>query len=83
LGPGRHPLRNPADRSVGSAVALTLIGGPLGLFYTSVPGGLIGTALTVLAVLAIGPEVLLVVWPLAMLLAAITASQRHSRYKRQ
>lgn len=80
VGPGRYPIENPADRSVGAALTLSLVGGPLGLFYTSIAGGLVCTALTAAALLAIGPGSLLVIWPLVMLIAWISANQRHSRY---
>lgn len=83
LGPGRHPLDPLTDKSVGTALALTLMFGPLGLCYVSLTGGLICTVLTVLAAVLIGLPVLLIAWPLAMVCSGIIASAMHREFEQQ
>ncbi|MFL6144608.1 MAG: hypothetical protein ACJ72N_22435 [Labedaea sp.] len=83
LGPGRYPVDVPGDKSVGLALALTLIFGPAGVCYVSVAGGLICLALTVVAVFLIGPAPLLVAWPLAMVCAGVIAGGMHAARQRQ
>jgi hypothetical protein len=82
LGPGRHPLAEPADKSVGAALAFTLLFGPLGLSYVSVVGGMICTVLAVLAVVLYGFAALLIAWPITMVCAGIIASGMHRAYER-
>jgi hypothetical protein len=81
LGPGRYPIEPPADKSVGTALAVTLMFGPAGLCYISVRGGLICTALTVLAAVLIGASVLLIAWPLAMVCCTVIAAAMRREYE--
>jgi hypothetical protein len=81
LGPGRYPLHVPADKSVGTALAVTLMFGPAGLCYVSVRGGLICTALTILATVLLGLPVLLIAWPLAMVCCGIIAAGMHREWE--
>jgi hypothetical protein len=81
-GPGRYPLDDHADRSVAVALALGLLGGPIGLCYTSVPGGLTCLALMGIGLLLIGFAALPVGWVLAIAWAGISASRRHQRHQR-
>jgi hypothetical protein len=83
LGPGRFPVEVPGDKSVGLALALTLVFGPFGLCYLSLPGGLICVALTSILVFLFGAAPLLIVWPLAMLMAGIIASAVHLQHQRR
>jgi hypothetical protein len=76
LGPGRYPLDRPAERSVGAAMALSLVGGPLGVFYVSVLGGLVCLALAAVGTIVFGYKALLVVWPVSMIWAGIGANLR-------
>jgi len=65
------------DKSVGVALVLTFLFGPLGLLYASVGGGV---ALIVLAAAGVVPTlgfVLIFVWPASMMWAAIAASNKH------
>ena len=82
LGPGRYPLEEPADKSVGMALALTLMFGPAGLLYLSVVGGAICAVLSVLAVVLYGFTALLVAWPISMLCAGIIASGMQREFRR-
>lgn len=76
-GPGRYPMSRPAGKSAGAALVSTFFLGPLGLCYLSVSTGLAATALTVGLLIASGNAVVLaVVWPVAMLLALIYATDR-------
>lgn len=71
----------PKDKSVGAALVLTFLFGPLGLLYASVVGGLVMILTAVLvAVLTLGLGLLLV-WPVTMIWGAIAASNQHSRYQ--
>ncbi|HEU5470530.1 MAG TPA: hypothetical protein VFV67_07740 [Actinophytocola sp.] len=83
LGPGRCPPQPTADRSVGTALWLTLAFGPAGLGYVSRAGGLVCSALTVLAVVLLGFAALLIAWPLSMVCGGILASGVHAEYRRQ
>lgn len=81
LGPGRYPVAEPVDRSVGAALALTLLFGPLGLCYVSIAGGLACTALTVVAVLLYGAAPLLIAWPISMVCAGLIATAMHREFE--
>jgi hypothetical protein len=81
LGPGRVPLEEPVDRSVGAALALTMMFGPVGLFYVSMVGGLACTALTIVAVLLYGPAPLLIAWPISMVCSGIIAGAMRKEYR--
>lgn len=82
LGPGRYPLQEPVDRSVGVALALTLLFGPVGLFYVSLVGGLVCSALTIVAVFLYGPAPLLIAWPISMVCAGIIAGAMQREFRR-
>lgn len=71
------------DKSVGVALLLTLLFGPLGLFYASVWGAV---ALIVLAAAGVVPTlgfVLIFVWPASMMWGAIAASSKHKAFLRE
>jgi hypothetical protein len=71
----------PKDRSVGAALVLTFFFGPLGLLYVSVLGGLLMTVVwIVVAIFTLGVG-LIVLWPITMVWAAISASNKHSRHQ--
>jgi hypothetical protein len=80
LGPGRYPLDSPPERSVGAALALSLLGGPLGVFYVSLIGGLVCVTVASVAILVFGVKALFVVWPLSMIWAGIGSSRRRATY---
>ena len=68
------------DESVALALVLTLVFGPLGLFYVSAWGAV---ALVVLAAAAVVPTmgfVLIFVWPASMVWAALVASKQHNDF---
>lgn len=84
LGPGRYPVEAPpADKSVGAAVVLAAVGGPLGICYCSVTAGVIATGIAAMALVGFGFGALVVIWPLAIVAAAISAGSRHMRFARQ
>ncbi len=69
------------DKSVGAALFLTFLFGPLGISYVSVLWAVVLIVLAiVVAILTLGLGLLLV-WPASMILAAVMASNRHSRYQ--
>jgi hypothetical protein len=59
----------PAAKSAGIAVALSVLFGPLGLWYLSAGAGLTATVLTAVAVGLAGLPSLLLLWPLAVVVA--------------
>lgn len=68
------------DRSVVLALVLTLLFGPLGLLYASVPGALALIALAAVGVVPTFGFVLIFVWPASMAWAAVAASRKHREY---
>jgi hypothetical protein len=81
LGPGRYPVEPPGDKSVVTALLLTLLFGPAGLCYVTVMGGLICSVLTATAVALLGFEPLLIAWPLTMVCASILAAGMHAEHQ--
>jgi len=70
------------DRSVSLSVVLTVLLGPLGLIYASVPGAL---ALVLLAAAGVVPTmgfVLIFVWPASVAWGVIASSNKHQLYLR-
>lgn len=82
-----NPGRPPSDKSVGAALLLTFLFGPLGVFYSSIIGGLILSALFIVVIaiavgtLGIGLVLLVVLWPISMLWGALSASRKHRRFE--
>ncbi|GAB3432935.1 hypothetical protein [Actinophytocola sediminis] len=74
-GPGRYPVPRPPAKTAGAALRWTLLFGPLGLGYLSPTAGSLATALT-LGLLAVtgSVTVLAVIWPVAMLLSLLYAT---------
>lgn len=65
---------NPQAKSMGVAVALTVLFGPFGLFYVSVLGGIILSAITLLSVFMLG----IFTWPAAIIWAVIGVNQHNA-----
>jgi hypothetical protein len=82
LGPGRYPPDESAGRPVGTAVALGLVGGPIGLGYISLPGGVVCLLLTLVGLLLFGLIALPAGWLAAMVWGGISASRGRRRYPR-
>jgi hypothetical protein len=83
VGPGRYPTEPQADRSVGAALALSVLLGPAGLCYLSVTAGLIASGLALIALVGFGVAGLAASWPLSIAAAAIGARLPRRRYDRQ
>ena len=83
LGPGRYPVRSPADKSVGVALLLSVLFGPAGIGYTSITAGLIACGVSAISLILFGFVSLLVIWPLAIGAAATSALMRHRWYERK
>jgi hypothetical protein len=77
-GPGRPPVVTRQEKSVGLAVLLTVLFGPLGLCYLSVSSGLVATVVVVAVLGQVGAGFLplVVLWPLIVAAAAWGASRR-------
>jgi hypothetical protein len=69
------------DKSVGAALVLTFLFGPLGLVYVSVLGGILLTILLLIVVLPTMGLALFIIWLASMIWAALSASTQHSRYQ--
>lgn len=66
-------------RSVGVALLLTFLFGPLGMLYSTISGALIMIAVSVvLAIFTLGFS-LFVTWPISMIWGAMAASARNQR----
>lgn len=65
---------HPQAKSMGVAVALTILFGPFGLFYVSILGGIILSAVTVLSVFVLG----IVTWPAAIIWAVIGVNKHNA-----
>lgn len=76
-GPG-HYVVAPAERSVGLAVLLSGLFGPVGAGYATALGGVVCTGLTAIALLVLGPWSLLAAWPVSMAVAVAWARRRPS-----
>ncbi|HUB69079.1 MAG TPA: hypothetical protein VL984_01520 [Acidimicrobiales bacterium] len=68
------------DKSVGLAVLLTVLFGPLGLFYVSVWGAVALIAVAAIGVVPTFGFVLIFVWPASVAWAAIAASGAHKAW---
>lgn len=86
--PGEHSS-TPRDRSVGAAIVLTLLFGPLGLWYLAGRYAVVGTVAGVLLVNAneanswtgAWPGALLLYWIGCVIFAAVNATRRHSEFQ--
>jgi hypothetical protein len=71
----------PPDKSVAAALVLTFLFGPLGLFYTSVMGGVVMSLIgIVVAIFTLGIGLFLI-WPIVMVWSAVVAGQQHQRFE--
>jgi len=66
-------------KSVGVALLLTFFFGPLGLFYSSVVGGIVMLIVTIFAAAFTFGVSVLVTWPICMIWGAVAASNANSR----
>jgi hypothetical protein len=80
-GPGRFPLAKPTRKSVGLALVLSVLFGPIGLLYVSINVGLAATAVSAatLVIAGAGAVPLLVIWPLAVLGSVWGAGRERAR----
>jgi hypothetical protein len=75
------PWPPPIDKSVGAALVLTFFFGPLGLFYINVRDALIVLILAIVVGIVTLGFGLLLLWPITMVWAAVTASKRHQEFE--
>lgn len=71
----------PKDKSVGAALFLTFLFGPLGLLYVSFGAALVMIAIALFVAFVTLGFGLILVWPTTMILAAVLASNKHSRHQ--
>ncbi|MGH9014570.1 MAG: hypothetical protein ACRDZ1_11620 [Acidimicrobiia bacterium] len=73
-------MKPPQDRSVGAAFALTLLFGPFGILYVSVPAALVTMAVSAVAVVVTLGLAIFLVWPASMIVGCVIASRRRSEH---
>lgn len=71
----------PIDKSIGAALVLTFFFGPLGLFYINVRDAVIAIIVSIVVALITLGFGLLLIWPISMVWAAVTASKRHQEFE--
>jgi hypothetical protein len=71
------------EKSVGAAVVLALLFGPLGMMYSTIAGGLIMMLLTLIVVPATMGFGFLLLWPIEVIWAALAASAQNKRYQQE
>ena len=64
-----------ADKSVGIAIILTVLLGPLGMFYSTVVGGIIMTIVSFLVAIFTFGIGLLITWPICIIWAAVAVKK--------
>lgn len=69
VAPGLLPVRVHVEKSIRLAVTLSLLFGPLGLWYLSTGAGLTATVLAAAIVAGAGLPALLLLWPLSVAVA--------------
>lgn len=75
------PADMPSDKSVGAALVLTFLFGPLGLFYVSVLAACVMIVVTIfLGIITLGFG-LPVAWCACMIWGGVAASNQHSRHQ--
>lgn len=71
------------QKSMGVAIVLTILFGPLGLFYASVVGGAIMIVLSlVLGLITFGFAIFLI-WPACVIWAAIAVNKENAKFAAQ
>jgi hypothetical protein len=69
------------DKSVGAALVLTFLFGPLGVLYVSVLLGIVWIIVSLIVLVLTLGLAAVVIWPVSMIWAAISASSQHSKYQ--
>jgi hypothetical protein len=73
IGEGNDYIHTRPAKSPGIAIILTVLLGPLGMFYSTIPGGLIMSLVTIIVLpITLGPGIL-ITWPICVLWAAVAA----------
>lgn len=76
--PARVTIKARHGKSPAIAFVLTLLLGPVGLFYSSVVGGIFMLTITLIVALAAGGSAFLVTWPICIVWGVI-ATIAHAR----
>ncbi|MDN5861017.1 MAG: hypothetical protein L0H84_20620 [Pseudonocardia sp.] len=71
----------PKDKSVGAALALTFFFGPFGMLYTTVGWAILMIVVAVVVALFTIGFGLIVIWPISMIWAAVSASKQHQQFE--
>ena len=71
----------PVDKSVGAALILTFLFGPLGLLYATLAGGLVLTAITLVVGLFTVGFWLFAAWPVSIVWGGVVAIRKHRAFE--
>ena len=80
-----QPIVVQSTKSVGVAIILTIIFGPLGMFYSTIPGALIMIAVNVVVFLisvftaGLGFVLFFITWPVCVIWGAVAASSYNNK----
>jgi hypothetical protein len=66
-------------KSMGVAILLTILFGPLGMLYATIPGALVMIVVSVLVAIVTFGLGLLITWPISIIWAAIATSRYNRR----
>jgi hypothetical protein len=70
--PAAYVIPRPA-KSVGAAILLTFLFGPLGMLYSTVPGALVMLAISVVLAFATAGISVFITWPICIIWGAVAA----------
>ncbi len=68
-----------STKSPGIAILLTILFGPIGMFYSTIPGAIIMSLLTLVVGIATAGIGFLLTWPICVIWAAVAASRYNRR----
>lgn len=74
-----RPMVVMVPKSVGTAIVLAIFFGPLGMLYSTVPGGLVMLLINVILVIPTLGTVLFITWPAGIVWAAVAANTHNSK----
>lgn len=75
----RHSVVTIPTKSMGTALLLTFIFGPIGMFYSTIPGAIIMLVLSlIMGIFAFGIG-LLIIWPIQFIWATIAVNSYNKR----
>jgi hypothetical protein len=71
---------NPLQRNIGTALGLTLLLGPVGMVYSTIPGAIVMSIVSLAAPYFLGRWALFIVWPVCLVWAGYAAWKSGQMY---